>query len=151
MRLWLDDVRPPWRHGCLGWDWVTTAAEAIAALATGTVTEASLDHDLTEYGTVGLTHHCQGCNAYLATAELGTRRSTATGQDVPVCPRCGSYSVAEEPNGMQVLKWLEAHPEHWPPEGIRVHSLNPDRAPVMRLVVRQHYGRNFEGVHGSSP
>lgn len=46
MKLWLDDVRPPWKHGCLGWTWAKTADEAIAFLATGQVQEASLDHDL---------------------------------------------------------------------------------------------------------
>ena len=44
MRLWLDDVRPAPE----GWTWVRTTEEAIAALRTGTVTEASLDHDLGE-------------------------------------------------------------------------------------------------------
>jgi hypothetical protein len=46
MKLWLDDVRHPWAHGCLGWTWAKTAEEAIAALVTGQVTQASLDHDL---------------------------------------------------------------------------------------------------------
>src|ERR1039457_6428007 len=46
MKLWLDDVRHPWAHGCLGWTWAKTAEEAIAALAAGQVTQASLDHDL---------------------------------------------------------------------------------------------------------
>jgi hypothetical protein len=47
MKLWLDDVREPWRFGCLGWEWVKTAEEAIALLKTGNVEKASLDHDLT--------------------------------------------------------------------------------------------------------
>lgn len=46
MKLWLDDVREPWKYGCLGWEWVKTADEAIALLKTGQVTHASLDHDL---------------------------------------------------------------------------------------------------------
>lgn len=46
MRLWLDDVRPPWKWGRLGWEWVKTGEAAIALLQTGRVTEASLDHDL---------------------------------------------------------------------------------------------------------
>ena len=46
MKLWLDDVRKPWLHGCLGWTWAKTAEAAIALLATGKVIEASLDHDL---------------------------------------------------------------------------------------------------------
>lgn len=42
MKLWLDDVRP----APDGWTHVKTAEEAIAALATGMVEAASLDHDL---------------------------------------------------------------------------------------------------------
>lgn len=52
--LWLDDVRPPWKHGCLGWEWVKTADEAIALLKTGRVHHASLDHDLSEEATMGM-------------------------------------------------------------------------------------------------
>lgn len=46
VRLWLDDCREPWKHGCLGWEWAKTADEAIAILKTGRVIEASLDHGL---------------------------------------------------------------------------------------------------------
>jgi hypothetical protein len=46
MKLWLDDIRDPEHYGCAGWHWAKTADEAIAALQTGKVTEASLDHDL---------------------------------------------------------------------------------------------------------
>ena len=53
MKLWLDDIRPPWKYGCVGWIWVETAAEAIALLETGQVTEASLDHDLSIKATLG--------------------------------------------------------------------------------------------------
>lgn len=45
-KMWLDDVREPWRHGALGFEWCKTAQEAIELLQTGTVTFASLDHDL---------------------------------------------------------------------------------------------------------
>lgn len=53
VKLWLDDIRPPWKHGCLGWEWAKTADEATAFLSTGAVTEASLDHDLSEMATIG--------------------------------------------------------------------------------------------------
>lgn len=46
MKLWLDDTRPPYMWGRLGWTWAKTAEEAIQYLQTGTVTEASFDHDL---------------------------------------------------------------------------------------------------------
>lgn len=54
MNLWLDDIRPPWKHGCIGWEWVKTVEEAIAILETGKVRKASLDHDLSEEATMGM-------------------------------------------------------------------------------------------------
>lgn len=53
MNLWLDDIRPPWKHGYVGWQWAKTADEAIAFLKTGLVLRASLDHDLSEAATLG--------------------------------------------------------------------------------------------------
>ena len=53
MKLWLDDIRDPAANGCVGFSWVKTAADAIAALATGEVTFASLDHDLSVEATLG--------------------------------------------------------------------------------------------------
>lgn len=53
INLWLDDIRPPWRHGCLGWTWAKTADEAIEILATGRVHNCSLDHDLSVDDTMG--------------------------------------------------------------------------------------------------
>ena len=46
MKLWLDDLREPPKHGCLGFTWAKTADQAIEYLKTGIVTFASLDHDL---------------------------------------------------------------------------------------------------------
>lgn len=54
MTLWLDDIREPWKYGYLGAEWVKTADAAIAALATGKVEFASLDHDLSEMATIGM-------------------------------------------------------------------------------------------------
>jgi hypothetical protein len=54
MILWLDDIRPPWKHGYVGAEWCKTADAAIALLQTGKVTFASLDHDLSELATVGI-------------------------------------------------------------------------------------------------
>ena len=53
MNLWLDDIRDPTHYGYIGWHWVKTADEAIAALATGLVEECSLDHDLDVSATIG--------------------------------------------------------------------------------------------------
>lgn len=46
--LWLDDLRKPWQYGYMGATWVTTAAQAIERLRSGTFQFASLDHDLLE-------------------------------------------------------------------------------------------------------
>lgn len=54
MTLWLDDVRSPWKHGYVGAIWAKTAAEAIEHLKSGTITFASLDHDLSEAATMGM-------------------------------------------------------------------------------------------------
>lgn len=49
VKLWLDDVRP----APPGWTHVRSVNEALALLATGTVTAASLDHDLGEFAADG--------------------------------------------------------------------------------------------------
>ncbi len=46
MILWLDDLREPGKYGFGGAVWAKNYDEAIAALGTGQVTFASLDHDL---------------------------------------------------------------------------------------------------------
>lgn len=53
MRVWLDDNRPPWRYGRLGWEWAKSYEEMIKFLETGKVVEVDLDHDLTEKATTG--------------------------------------------------------------------------------------------------
>lgn len=51
---------------------------------------------------------------------------------------------AAEKNGMTVIKWLEEHPEYWPGEGVRVHSMNPEGAAQMLVAIKRHYGRTFQ-------
>jgi len=119
MRLWLDDARAPWKHGCLGWTWIETADGAIALLKTGNVEEASLDHDLTEQQTV----------------------------------RGGAYGVVYDDGhstGYDVLCWLEANPQFWPPKGVRVHSKNSAGAARMHEVIERHY-RNEEAPEAPAP
>jgi hypothetical protein len=49
MKMWLDDMRDPILYTLeMDWNWVKTAQEAIDLLRTGTITRASLDHDLTD-------------------------------------------------------------------------------------------------------
>lgn len=54
MNLWLDDIRDPVQHGYIGYSWAKTYEEAIAALSTGRVQHASLDHDLGIRSTLGM-------------------------------------------------------------------------------------------------
>lgn len=97
MKLWLDDVRDPKNFGCKDWHWAKTVEEAVSAFRTGTVTEASLDHDL------------------------------------------GQLSEEDELTGYDVVCWLEANPEFWPPDGVKVHSSNPPGAARMQQVINKHY------------
>lgn len=53
MKLWLDDIRDPWKHGFIACEWARTADEAIARLKAGDITFASLDHDLSIDDTMG--------------------------------------------------------------------------------------------------
>jgi hypothetical protein len=137
MNLWLDDVRPPWRFGYIGWEWAKTYDEAIALLATGKVERASLDHDLSEPATLGLHCACSACGEHFA--EPTKRFSEARQVEELVCPNCGSYSVAREKTGYEVVCWLEEHPQFWPPKGVVVHSKNEVGAAKMRVVIARHY------------
>lgn len=115
--MWLDDVRKPWEHGHIGWTWVKTADEAIAALRTGRVTEASLDHDLGLPSCRACRAACLGPEEYGKVLELGCQHGEKTGYDV-VC-------------------WLEQHPEFYPPQGVSVHSMNPAGAARMIQVLNR--------------
>lgn len=53
MRMWLDDVREPWKHGYIACEWAKNYYQAIAMLRTGLITFASLDHDLSIEDTMG--------------------------------------------------------------------------------------------------
>ena len=48
-----------------------------------------------------------------------------------------------ERTGYDVVLWLEEHPEFWPPDGVRVHSMNPAGKQRMQQAIHRHYGRNF--------
>ena len=53
MKIWLDDIRVPYKFGRIGWTWVKTTDECIEALKKGDVKEISLDHDLSEKAMLG--------------------------------------------------------------------------------------------------
>ncbi len=52
----------------------------------------------------------------------------------------------DEKTGYSVICWLEEHPEFWPENGIKVHSMNPVGAARMRQVIEAHYGRRFDSL-----
>lgn len=54
MKVWLDDIRQPWKWGRAGWTWAKTYDEAITFLKNYDVEEIDLDHDLTIDQTLGI-------------------------------------------------------------------------------------------------
>lgn len=48
-----------------------------------------------------------------------------------------------EKSGYDVVQWLEEHPQLWPSEGVRVHSMNPAGAKRMLQVIDKQYRQRF--------
>jgi hypothetical protein len=127
LNLWLDDVRDPARHGALGFHWVKTVAAAKAAMLTGTVDRASLDHDLSL------------CDACWEAAKAATQIKGV----VPLVDNYGlaSYSSCEHNGtGYQFVCWME-ETGNWPKQKPTVHSANPVGAARMRQAIDRHFGR----------
>jgi hypothetical protein len=124
MNLWLDDIRNPVRHGCYGWQWVKTAAEAIAALKTGAVDECSLDHDLGACADCFRSAGVEHTGDYAA--DWAAWVCAHAGQAAPNCPHVGT--------GYDVVCWMEEH-GIWPKTKPRVHSANPVGAARMRQAI----------------
>ena len=130
--LWLDDDnnrKPPTFSNCgLHWTWVKTYDEAIEALKSGTVEFASLDHDLAD-------EHYIKYFAWLENGGDGSDFSTAD---------------CKEKTGYDVLVWMKEN-NVWPSAGVRIHTMNTVRKPVMLSMVYEHYGKTFqyqyEGTH----
>jgi hypothetical protein len=96
--------------------------EAIEALKTGTVEFASLDHDLAdEHYTKFFESRWENGNDYT------------------------DYNTADckEKTGMDVLRWMEEN-NVWPSAGVRIHTMNTVRKPIMLEMVENHYGRTFQ-------
>jgi hypothetical protein len=130
VKLWLDDVRKPWEHGAIGFEWAKTYEQAVDLLLTRQVTFASLDHDLSEGAAMGYFYHCRQCG------ERWQRRPTS-------CPKCkGGGLVTHEKTGYDVVCFLEENPHLWPAEGVVVHSMNPSgRARMQQVIDRYYRGR----------
>lgn len=118
MQLWLDDVRDPVKFGFIGAHWAKTYDEAIAALQTGKVASASLDHD------IGACADCVAKNLH-----IGDMRTPET----TFFNRC-----LHEKTGYDVVCWMEEN-NVWPIDGVRVHSANPVGRARMQQVIDKHY------------
>jgi hypothetical protein len=118
--LWLDDERkPPSFADCgIHWTWAKTCDEAIALMQTGTVVFASLDHDLCDE------HYF----AFDTSEHYGTPLDT---------------SQFKEKTGYDFMLWM-AENNVWPVHGIRIHTMNTARKPVMIDIVQRHYDRTFQ-------
>jgi hypothetical protein len=114
MKLWLDDLRP----APDGWTHVKTVAQAKAALATGEVDIASLDHDLG----LGDVDGSDPRALLLRATEL-----------------FGASARVEE-NGSTLVRWM-AETGHWPRHKPHVHSANPVGAAYMREMIERYFPR----------
>lgn len=117
MKLWLDDVRDPQKHGYVSWDWVKTADDAVEYLIKNVskVTDCSLDHDLSaEHYPVGVVKgKWEESGLYDINTLVGT--------------------------GYDVVLFLEENPEY-KPDHIQVHSLSPVGAKRMCVALTKLYG-----------
>lgn len=125
MNLWLDDVRDPAVHGRLGWTWVKTAQEAIAAIQAQPFKSMSLDHDL------GICDDCFGADTDEKVKLV--RESLIRNEG------CVSYCACpHNGTGYDVVCWMEEH-GRWPEQKPMVHSANPVGAARMRAVIERAY------------
>jgi hypothetical protein len=115
MYLWLDDIRP----APDGWHHVRTVDEAKAALTTGEVKRASLDHDL------------GACAACLGGKDPEEWLIESGGQHMPHCDHFGT--------GYQLVSWME-ETGNWPKTRPTVHSANRVGRQQMLSVISKHYG-----------
>lgn len=124
MKLWHDDVRPPpgALEGGSDWTWARTNEEAMSALSTGEVTEASLDHDLGYSGPPP--GPCESCGR------------TGVGDDGLPCGPCDGdgfiggdvlyIARTAEETGLDLVKWMVRTDNV--PIVVTIHSWNPDGA-----------------------
>lgn len=123
IKLWLDDIRDPMKHGYFDFYWVKNYQDAIDLLSTGKVAYASLDHDIGA---------CKSCvDSLMHIGDMKTTETTFFNR----CPH--------EKSGYDVICWMKLN-NVWPVDGVRVHSMNPVGKYRMDSVVRGQYGRIFQ-------
>jgi hypothetical protein len=128
--LWLDDDpqrKPPSFSDCgLHWTWAYNYEQAIDFLKTGTVEFASLDHDLAD-------------EHYIAYFTFDEEH----GDPSKMTEKC------KEKTGYDVLLWMEEN-NVWPKDGVRIHTMNNVRGPIMLDMVYKHYGRTFQYIYAGT-
>lgn len=139
MRLWLDDIREPWKHGFIACEWAHTAEEAIERLKQGDITLASLDHDLAP-------EHYEAPNAMThsysdqAGYELLLDENCSNGSRLRLkhWRRRSQNKHCGDKCGCAVVKWMEEN-NVWPRDGVVVHSQNPAGRARMQMMIDKHY------------
>ena len=106
MMLWIDDIRRPPDDS---WAWARTNEEAIEALRSGEVNEASLDHDM----------------------GLHEEDPDEPGADVRI-----ARDRMHHDNGLDLVAWMCEHGVF--PETIEIHSWNREGARRMAALLEQH-------------
>ena len=77
--------------------------------------------------------------------ETGKVTFASLDHDLSEAATMGCASPGEK-TGYSVICWLEDHPQFWPVDGVKVHSMNPSGAMRMRQVIEAHYGRRFDSL-----
>lgn len=72
--------------------------------------------------------------------KTGQVRFASLDHDLSVEATLGNWR--NEVTGYQVVLWMEEN-DAWPPDGVRVHSMNPAGRQRMEAAIRRHYGRLF--------
>lgn len=81
----------------------------------------------------------------IALLKTGRVEFASLDHDLSEMATIGVFAPGEK-TGYTVVCWLEEHPEFWPEDGVKVHSMNPAGAKRMRSVIEAHYGRRFDSL-----
>lgn len=99
--------------------------------------------DPAEHGAAGYVWVKTAAEA-VAVLSRGGVRFASLDHDLPVATTLGSLGPLGE-TGYAVVLWMEQN-DAWPPDGVRVHSMNPVGRARMLQAVQRHYGRTFQST-----
>lgn len=77
----------------------------------------------------------------IALLKAGNVRFASLDHDLSVEATMGNLLPGES-TGYSVVLWMEQN-DVWPPDGVRVHSMNPVGKARMQRAIHRHYGRTF--------